>query len=355
MQRYKSNLAEENRQKISGQLEEALTRLKKVQKEDKIIKDVNQKIDEEKRRLSWEHEKKEDKHTLFSLLVMNKDGLINPVTFPAMIGLITMVMLPWKPSSLLGNLFMWILISWLFGFGICFTFVHVSFGKLFSKIMDNKKEKRYHQEVEIPINNFKSKYPILFDNSRDSREKIISDFRRILPYDLSAYQLDECLESMYKSFSKYKVTSLEKAHEDWTRGQLIVAGYSPYTFERYDGVSDEYKDQYNQNTLEKEKIHTNTYDNFKNNDNFSSHETDAEESIDPNSAEERLKRWEAEQARQQKEFAEAVAQSARKFGESRDKVNYYDDLLGRSAEERKLEDRQWDYHKDKDKIRDPIG
>ena len=266
-----------------------------------------------------------------------------------------MNMLPWKPSSLLGNFLLWLLISWLFGFGICFTIVHVSFGNLFSKIMDKQKEKRYYQEVDVPINKLKTQYPILFDKSRDSRKKILSDFRRLLPYDLSDFQLDECLKDLHKSFSKHNVTSIKEAHENWERHQLILAGYSPYTFERYDGVSDEYKDQYNQNTLVKEKTHTNTYNDFTSNDSFTRHITDtAEESIDPDSAEGRLKKWEAEQARQQKEFAEAVAQSARKFGESRDKVNYYDDLAGRSAEERKLEDRQWDYHKDEDKIRDPI-
>ena len=52
MQRYKSSLAEENRQKILGQLEEAMNRLKRLQQEEKILKDINQKIFEERETVS---------------------------------------------------------------------------------------------------------------------------------------------------------------------------------------------------------------------------------------------------------------------------------------------------------------
>lgn len=61
MQRYKNNLAEENRQKIVGQLEEAMNRLKRLQQEEKTIKDINQKIAEERNKLvgaNWEKEKR---------------------------------------------------------------------------------------------------------------------------------------------------------------------------------------------------------------------------------------------------------------------------------------------------------
>ncbi|WEA46794.1 hypothetical protein [Priestia aryabhattai] len=355
MQRSKNNLAEENRQKIVGQLEEAMNRLKRLQQEEKTIKDINQKIAEERDKLvgaNWEKEKKKQQPTLFSRLVINKEGRINPVTIPAAIGFIITKSLH-TGYNLFENLFVWLGMSFIFGFAICYPILYLILGMPISKNLKKQEQKRYYQEVEVPVNHLKAQYPILFNKSRDSREQIAADFRKILPYDLSVYQLDKCLESMYRSFFKYKVTSLEKAHEDWKHGQLIAAGYSPYTFEPYDNSSDEYES--NKYTLVKENTQENTYNSFTNNDSFSKHRTDNDEEIvDPYSADGRRKKWEEEQARQQKEFAEIVATNARKFGEDRDKVNFYDDLAGRSSYERQLEDRQWDYHKDKDKIRDPI-
>lgn len=356
MQHYKSNLAEENRQKIVGQLEEAMNRLKRLQQEEKTIKDINQKIAEERDKLfgaNWEKEKKKQQPTLFSRLVINKEGRINPVTIPGVIGLFIVNSFH-TGYNLFENFIVWVAVSFIFGFAICYPILYLIISMPISKNLENQEQKRYYQEVEVPVNNLKAQYPILFNKSQDSREQIAADFRRILPYDLSVYQLDKCLESMYRSFFKYKVTSLEKAHERWNHGQLIAAGYSPYTFERYDGVSDEYEST--KDTLVKEKTYTNTYNSFTSNNSFSRNRIDtAEESIDPDSAEGRRKKWEEEQARQQKEFAETAATNARRFGESRDVVNHYDDLAGRSFEDRRLEDRQWDYHEDKDKIRGPIG
>lgn len=356
MQRYKSSLAEENRQKIVEQLEEAMNRLKRLQQEEKTIKDINQKIVEERDKLlgaNREKEKKKQQPTLFSRLVINKEGRINPVTIPGVIGLFIVNSFP-TGYNLFENFIVWVVVSFIFGFAICYPILYLVLGIPISKALEKQEQMRYHQEVEVPINNLKEQYPILFNKSQDSREQIAADFRRILPYDLSVYQLDKCLESMYRSFFKYKVTSLEKAHERWNHGQLIAAGYSPYTLEPYDDSSDEYES--NKDTLVKENTYTNTYNSFTSNDSFSRYRTDnSEEIVDPYSADGRREKWEEEQARQQKEFAETAATNARRFGESRDVVNHYDDLAGRSFEDRRLEDRQWDYHEDKDKIRGPIG
>lgn len=47
---------------------------------------------------------------------------------------------------------------------------------------------------------------------------------------------------------------------------------------------------------------------------------------------------------------ETFATNARRHGDDRDKVKFYDDKLGRSTLEREKEDKKWDYNQDKDKM-----
>lgn len=155
-----------------------------------------------------ERESQKKKPTLFSLLVINKEGRINPVTIPAAIGFIITKSLH-TGYNFFENLIIWAVASWLFGLAICYPILYFLFGKPISKILKKQEKKRYHREVEVPTNNFKSKYPILFDNSHDSMAKIISDYRRLLPYGISEFRLDECLKLLHKSFTKYNATSIE--------------------------------------------------------------------------------------------------------------------------------------------------